>query len=153
MKELPGWKTKIDEISNGVFKVTLTNVLGNVSEVIDFASDETIQKAIDGAFDIEKQVSENWNYFLYEFFISRISVEKISSKEYNDASFGSWIIENIGKRIIYDGKDSLLIFETKSSKNLFERIFSKKNWFEKDNIELQNINYFNALELARKFSE
>jgi lipoprotein NlpI len=153
MRELPGWKTKIDEIRNGVFKVTLTNAYGNVSEVIDSANEETVQRAISGAFDIEKQVSKNWNYFLYEFYLSRISEEKISKKEYDDSSFGSWLIENAEKRIIYNGKDSSLIFEIKSSKKLFERIFNKKEWVEKENIEFNNINFFNAFELAKKLNE
>lgn len=153
MIDLPGWITKIDEIRNGVFKVTLTNAYGNVSEVIDSANDETIQRAINGAFDIEKQVSKNWNYFLYEFYLSRISEEKIYKKEYNDSSFGSWLIENSEKRIIYDGKNSLLIFEIKSSKKLFERIFNKKEWLEKENIEFKNITFFNAFEMFKKLNE
>ncbi len=153
MRELPNWKTKIDEIRNGVFKVTLINAYGNISEVIDSANEETIQRAIYGAFDIEKQVSKNWNFFLYEFYLSRISEEKISRKEYNDSSFGSWLIENAEKRMIYNGKDSQLIFEVKSSRKLFERIFNDKEWIEQENIEFKNINFFNAFELAKKLAE
>ncbi len=46
-KDLPRWKTNIDEISNGVFKVTLTDADGRKAEIIDNATDETIDKAIE----------------------------------------------------------------------------------------------------------
>ena len=81
MKSLPGWTTKIDEISNGVFKVTLTDTFGRVAEVIDNASDETINKAYSDAFEIEKQASKNWNKFLYDLCISHLAGTKITTKE------------------------------------------------------------------------
>ena len=56
---LPGWTTKIEEISNGVFKVTLFDSYGRKAEVIDIATDETIDKTLSDAFDLEKQVSKN----------------------------------------------------------------------------------------------
>lgn len=55
--------------------------------------------------------------------------------------------------MIYNGKDSQLIFEVKSSRKLFERIFNDKEWIEQENIEFKNINFFNAFELAKKLAE
>jgi len=45
-KSLPGWTTKINEISNGVFKVTLVDSYGRKAEVVGNATDETIDKTL-----------------------------------------------------------------------------------------------------------
>ena len=65
---IPGWTININEISNGTFKVVLTDAYGRKAEIIDNATDETIERAIGNAFDIEKQICKNWNLFLYELF-------------------------------------------------------------------------------------
>ena len=104
MTSLPGWTTKIEEISNGVLKVTLTDNYGRKTEVIDNATDETINKAFNNAFEIEKQISKNWNKFLYNFCISQLSDAIITTKDYNDKAFGSWLIEVGDKRIVYMAK-------------------------------------------------
>jgi len=46
MKSIPGWTINIDEISNGVFKVTLTDAYGRIAEITDVASDDTIDRTI-----------------------------------------------------------------------------------------------------------
>ncbi|MCO4293927.1 hypothetical protein NF867_13765 [Solitalea sp. MAHUQ-68] len=114
-KSIPGWKINIEEISNGAFRVTLTDAYGRKAEIVDSATDETIEKAIGDAFDIEKQISKNWNLFLYDLCIQRLGNANVKTKEYNDKAFGSWFIESQNKRLVYDGKDSWLIFQTKST--------------------------------------
>ncbi len=61
-KSIPGWTIYIDEISNGVFKVTLTDAYGRKAEIVDDATDETIERTISDAFEIEKQISKTGNY-------------------------------------------------------------------------------------------
>lgn len=58
MNRLPGWSIKIDETSHGVFKVVLTDQFGRKAEVTDNATNETIERAINDAFGIEKQISK-----------------------------------------------------------------------------------------------
>lgn len=112
MKYLPDWTIQIDEISNGVFKVTFKDSCGRLAEVTDGAIDKTIERAVGEAFDIERQTSKNWNLFLYDLAQLLLVECKITSKEYNDRAFGSWLIElNSGNRIVYDGKDRLLIYQ------------------------------------------
>ena len=41
-KSIPGWTINIDEISNGVFKVTLTDGYEQKAEILDNATDEKI---------------------------------------------------------------------------------------------------------------
>ena len=126
MKSIPGWTSNIEEISNGVFKVTLTDEYGRKTEVIDNATEETIERAISDAFDIEKQISKNWNLFLFNLCIEKLSTENIVNKEYNDNAFGSWFVESTKKRLVYDGKDRWLILQTKNYKSWIDKIITTK---------------------------
>jgi hypothetical protein len=121
MKSLPGWTTKIDEVSNGVFKVTLTDNFGRNVEVIDNATNEKITKAYSDAFDIEKQVSKNWNKFLYDLCVSEFSDSNVTAKDYNDKAFGSWLIEVGDNRIVYMGKDSWFVSQLKKNNKWFDQ--------------------------------
>lgn len=142
-KSIPGWIINIDEISNSVFKVTLTDGYGRKSEVIDSATDETIEKAIGYAFDIEKQISQNWNLFLFNLSLQKLSDKDITNKEYNDKFFGSWFIERQDKRLVYDGKDSWLIFQTKT----------KGDWIDIDIIKKDELKYSNFVRQINKLIE
>ena len=130
-KSIPGWTIDINEISNGVFKVTLTDAFGRKAEVVDNATDETIERAVSDAFDIEKQVSKNWNLFLYDLSNQKLNDTDIENKEYNDNAFGSWVIEKQDKRLIYDGKESWLVFQTRS----------ETNWTNTDGINRDDLGY------------
>ena len=139
MKSIPGWTTNIEEISNGVFRVILADEYGRKAEVIDNASDETIERAISDAFDIEKQISKNWNLFLFNLCIVTINNKSIVNKEYNDKAFGSWYIESEESRLIYDGKDNWLIFQTKIG----------ADWTDKIVITKDELKYLNFVEQIR----
>ncbi len=142
-KSIPGWTINIDEISKGVFKVTLTDVYGRQAEIIDSATDETIERAIEDAFDIEKQISQNWNLFLYDLAGQKLSDKDIKNKEYNDKAFGSWFIESQDKRLVYDGKDSWLIFQTKT----------KGDWTNIDSIKKDELKYSNFVRQINRLTE
>lgn len=124
-KSLPGWTTKIDEISNGVFKVTLTDKFGRKAEVVDNATEETIDKTLSYAFDIERKVSSNWNKFLFDFCLLRLKDKAITNKSYNDINFGSWLIEFVDKRFLYLGKESWLVSQTRSDNKWFDNFIIK----------------------------
>jgi hypothetical protein len=142
-KSIPGWTINIDEISNGVFKVTLTDGNGRKAEIIDNLTDETIERVIGAAFDIEKQTSQNWNLFLYDLAIQKLSDKSIKNKEYNDKAFGSWNIERQEKRLVYDGKDSWLIFQTKT----------KGEWTDIDTIKKDELMYSNFVRQINRLTE
>jgi hypothetical protein len=142
-KSIPGWTINIDEISNGVFKVTLTDGYGRKAEIIDNAIDETIERAIGDAFDIEKQISQNWNLFLYDLAVQKLSDIDIKNKEYNDKAFGSWFIEIRDNRLVYDGKDFWLIFQTKT----------KGNWTDLDTIKNEDLKYSNFVRQINRLTE
>jgi len=142
-KSIPGWTINIDEISNGVFKVTLTDCYGRKAEIIDNAIDETIDRAIGDAFDIEKHISLNWNLFLYDLAVQKLTNIDIKNKEYNDKVFGSWFIEIQDKRLVYDGKDSWLIFKTKT----------KGDWTDLDRIKKDELKYSNFVRQINRLTE
>jgi hypothetical protein len=137
MNRLPGWSTKIDEISNGVFKVVLSDKFGRKAEVTDNATDETIERAINDAFEIEKQISKSWNKFLYDLCLQNLPEDEITKAEYNDQAFGSWVVELENKRIVLDGKDFTLFLQLKD----------EQNWEDHIVIEKDNLNYFKISDL------
>ena len=141
-KSIPGWTINIDEISNNVFKITLTDAYGRKAEIIDTATDETIEKAIGYAFDIEKQISQNWNLFLYELAFQKLADKDIKDKQYREKRFGSWFIERQDKRLIYDGKDSWLIFQTKN----------KGDWKDIDTIKNDDLKYSDYIKFLNKLT-
>lgn len=126
MKSLPGWTIKIDEISNGVFKVTLKDTFGHTAEVIDAATDRTIEKAKSYAFDIEQQVSKNWNLFLYNLCLLTLDGEDISENNYNNQVFGSWLVRSFDNRIVYDGRDSWLIYQNGKTGEWADEVIIKR---------------------------
>ncbi|HXH99170.1 MAG TPA: hypothetical protein VNI52_02795 [Sphingobacteriaceae bacterium] len=143
MTSLPGWSTKIDEVSNGVFNVVLTDQFGRKAEVTDNATNETIEKAINNAFEIERQVSRNWNKFLYDLCLLNIPHEEVILAEYNDQAFGSWVLELENKRIVFDGKDFELILQAKAD----------QDWKDLIIIEKSNLTYLKISELIEAMTK
>lgn len=142
-KSIPGWTINIEEVSNGVLKVTLTDEYGRTAEIIDSATDETIERGISYAFDIEKQISRNWNLFLYNLAVQKLSDYDIKNKEYNDKVFGSWSIERHNNRMVYDGRDAWLLFQTKT----------KDDWIDIDTINKDELNYSNFIRQINLLAE
>ena len=135
-KSLPGWTTKIDEISNGVFKVTLTDKFGRKAEEVDNATGETIDKTLSYAFDIERKISVNWNKFLFDFCSLRLADETITSKSYSDKDFGSWFIEVDNKRLLYLAKESWLVSQTQNDGKWFDNYIIKDNELNYETVSL-----------------
>lgn len=142
-KSIPGWTINIDEVSNGVFKVTMTDDYGRKAEIIDLATDETIERTISDAFDIEKQISLNWNLFLYDLAVQKLTDKSVEQMDYDEKSFGSWLIETQKNRLIYDGKDSWLIFQTKTN----------GNWIDIEIIKKEDLNYSNFITQLNRLLE
>lgn len=135
--DIPGWTTCIEEISNGVFKVTLTDSFGRKAEVVDDASDATLDKAKDYAFDIERKVSKAWNKFLFDFCILNIDNTNILAKRYDEIAFGSWFVELSDTRFVYDGRDFMLT----------KQILNNGAWTDNKEIKNENIAYSNFIDL------
>lgn len=142
-KSIPGWTLNIDKISNDLFKVTLTDTFGRKVKVLDNATEKTIEKALSDAFAIEKKVSKNWNLFLFNLCFQKLEKTEIKIHEYNDKVYGSWFIQRKDKRLVYDGKDSCLIFQTKS----------KGNWMDIETIIKDDLRYSNYVSQINKLKE
>ena len=143
MKLITGWTANIEEVSNGVLRVILTDEFGHKTEVLGNVTDETIEKAVGYAFDIEKQISRNWNLFLFNFCIERLTTESVIKKEYNDNTFGSWLIESTENRLVYDGKDEWLIFQSKVGIDWTDKVILKKD----------ELRYLNVIEQIKAFEK
>ena len=60
METPPGWKMTVNEVSYGVYKITLTDVFGRIAEATATEADfDAVVEQVKGyAFDIEKQLSD-----------------------------------------------------------------------------------------------
>ena len=128
---LPGWTTKIDEISNGIIRITLTDKFGRKVEIIDSASIETIAKANNCCFTLEKEVSNNWIKFLFDFCLLQLEGTIITKKSNQEKDVNSWIIEVGDSRLLFLTKESWLISQ-KQSENI---------WFDNHIIKEEEITY------------
>ena len=132
-----GWTLEAKEVSNGVTFFEMTD--SNVCQVS--CKDDNIERGLNNcisfAFDVEKQISRNWNKFLYELFKYELNNLEFIEDKYSEIFFGSWIISLEKKRIILDGKDSELILQ---KKNIF------RNWSEVKSIKLNNVTFENIAE-------
>lgn len=142
-KSIPGWTLVTEEISNGIFKATLTDICGRKAEMIDNTIDETIEKTVSSAFDIEKRISQNWSLFLFELAIQNVSEKDDIVKDYSHNSFGSWFIESREKRLIFDGRDSLLLIEVRD----------RAEWKDTETITNDELNYTNFVRLVNQLTE
>jgi hypothetical protein len=124
-RQLPGWTTKIEEVSNGVYNVLLKDKSDRKAETTDSDFEQTILKAQEFAFSIEKQLSVSWNRFLFDLCVLILDGLPII-KNYQDAHLGSWIVELHGKRILYDGRDHCLISQLKKGNEWFDTCISTK---------------------------
>lgn len=75
---LPSRTLTFDEVSNNVYKLTLTDNFGRQAETTDTNLENAITTVETYAFDIEKQASKNWNKFLYDTCIIKLGDKKIT---------------------------------------------------------------------------
>jgi hypothetical protein len=111
---LPEWKLIFEEVSNNVYEITLIDKANRKAGTKGSDLEAGIRKCAEFAFDIEKQISKNWNRFLFEAALIEMPKEDIIESRYDDDAFGSWFIELQKERIIGDGKENLLIKESRT---------------------------------------
>jgi hypothetical protein len=122
---LPGWITTMNELSNGIFSVLLADNFGRKVEITGIGDREPLIEAMQGAFDIEKQISLNWNRFLFDLCILNLEGLK-PEKRFDDEHFGSWLVTLADKRILYDGRDHWLISQVNKGDNWYDMCVSTK---------------------------
>lgn len=137
---LAGWKLKLDEVSNNVYEIKLLDESLREASTKDHDLERGIRQCAEYAFDIEKQISKNWNKFLFDSAIIELDEINISNKRYDDEVFGSWLIELPNKRILADGKENLIIQQAKN----------RSEWKDLKSFELKNIEYSQFLSLWLK---
>ncbi|HMI05729.1 MAG TPA: hypothetical protein VK541_24790 [Pedobacter sp.] len=120
------WTVNFDEVSNNVYKVELTDTFGRKAGTTDHDLDRAIETCLSYAFDIEKQLNNPLNKFIYDTFKYFLSDQTLLSDNYSGKDFGSWIIEKNEKRIILDGKESLLALQSQTASNVWVDDFTIK---------------------------
>ncbi|MBD1392417.1 hypothetical protein [Mucilaginibacter glaciei] len=135
----PGRAFKIDEVSNGVFNFVMTDSDGRKAETTGLF-DESFEKVKNFAFDIEKQISKNWNLFLFDLCMLEVNNGEAFETDYNNQAFGSWYIRLENRMLVYNGKDSCLI----SRRQLLG------NWNDVEELPKSELSYLNSIELLNK---
>jgi len=123
----------ITEVSNGVYQVVMRDRHGRLVELTDDDLELATAKAQGDAFLIEKQISSNWNRFLFE--LSGLLLQDLPAKNiYHEMHFGSWVIEWNKMRLVYDGRDSWLTLQQADND-----IWDDKIVITKDNLTLESL--------------
>lgn len=121
-----------DEVSNNVYKVKLTDHYGRQTETTDTDLENTVTTVEAFAFDIQKQISNGWNKFLYDTCIIKLGDKKIIEKQYDDKAFGSWYILLTDNRILLYGRDFIFCIQV-----------YKNDWVDTTTIKLSELTYDN----------
>jgi hypothetical protein len=119
-----------DEVSNNVYKVTLTDHFGRQAETTDSDLENAVTTVEAFAFDIQKQISNGWNKFLYDTCIIKLGDKKIIEKQYHDEAFGSWYILLTDNRILFEGRDFIFCIQV-----------YKDYWVDTTTIKLSDLTY------------
>ena len=135
------WKLHYDEISNNVYKVELIDNFGRKTATTDHDLERAIETCISYSFDIEKQLENSLNKFTFDTFKYFLANEKLLVENYSDKDFGSWIIEKKMKRIILDGRDLLLTFQSEIETDI---------WTDDMAIKLTDLTFKQIIELKDK---
>ena len=110
----PQWTLTINEVSNNVYQFNASSKLGNQAELTDSDYDAGLKRIIEDTFDLEWQICKEPNKLIFDICLSQLDSHSIIEKRYEPTSFGSWIIQLKNRRIILDGKDSVLNLDKKS---------------------------------------
>jgi len=114
---VPGWWFDIEEVSNCHYVLSGRDQYGRSVSCDGSDVSKLLETGRDYAVNIALQVSRNRQKFLYEYFCLRLGNENISESQYEEKVFGSWIIYFFNKRIVLDGKESLLIVQVQNNKD------------------------------------
>jgi hypothetical protein len=105
---LPGWTLRYNEVSNNVWEVLLIDSKGREAGTKDTDLERAVSVCEQYAFDIEKQISGDFNKFLFDTCKMRLAEKPIAKALYHFEAFGSWVIQINEGRLVFDGKDYLL---------------------------------------------
>lgn len=94
---------RLSEISNGYYEVLLVDNYGRQASTSDNNPDVARTTCEQYVLDIERQISKNYDKFLYDLLVLKLDKKAITNKGHDD-DFGSWFIEVGNKKIVFDKK-------------------------------------------------
>lgn len=127
-----GWTLNFNEVSNNVYKFEMTDKYGRKAGCTDHDFERGIETCASYAFDIEKQTNKNWRKFLFDYFRFKLSPRKLTEEIYHEMAFGSWTIQLNKRRIILEGKDSIITSQY---------ISRKQKWNDKESIKIIDLTF------------
>jgi len=131
---LQGWTLCFKEVSNSVYKVTLTDNYGRQGATTDSDLEKAITTCENYAFDIERQISKNWNKFLFDTSILKLVNKTVLEKQYHNEAFDSWYIQLAENRILVDGKNYIFSIQV-----------YKDDWIDIKTIKLSELTFDNFI--------
>lgn len=138
---LAGWTLSFEEVSNSVYNVKLTDKFGRKTETTDSDLHKALITVENYAFDIEKQISDGWNKFLYDTSILKLKDKVIIEKHYTEKAYCSWFILLNENKIILDGRDFYFCIQ-----------IYKNHWVDIETIKMSELtldNFTNAIKMAQ----
>ncbi|OJW59821.1 MAG: hypothetical protein BGO55_17310 [Sphingobacteriales bacterium 50-39] len=122
---MPGWTPKVTEVSNGVYNILLPDRHSRKVETTGADIDAMMKEVLEGALSVEKQISLNWNKFLFDLCLNILADLNVE-KNFDEKHFGLWIALLSNKRIVYDGRDHWLISQIREGNYWYDACISTK---------------------------
>lgn len=141
-KILEGWNLNIDEVYNSVYKMEFIDDFGRIVGCTDHDFERGMETCVGYAFDVEKQINKKWNKFLFDVIKFKLKKNKLDEEVYQNEVYGSSLFRQNNRRIIIDGKETILKFQKKT----FLRI-----WKTKKQISLENLKYEDLKKICEQF--
>ena len=115
---------------------------GRIVGCTDHDFERGMETCVGYAFDVEKQINKKWNKFLFDVIKFKLKKNKLDEEVYQNEVYGSSLFRQNNRRIIIDGKETILKFQKKT----FLRI-----WKTKKQISLENLKYEDLKKICEQF--
>ncbi|WP_144887704.1 hypothetical protein [Lacibacter cauensis] len=108
---LPCWTILTAETTASAFHVVMVNRSGQQVAATDTDRVRAMHECERQAFAFEQQHAENRGRFLFEYSLLKLAGQLVTEQRYQSEVFGSWYVVCNNKRLIYDGRDNILLVQ------------------------------------------
>lgn len=135
-KYISNWEIEIDEISNNYWEGIARRNSGNIVSCQGSDPEEILRRLENDFWDVELQLTDNISNLLLNYLREKTTYEgqKVCLLQQPE-HFGSWIISNSDRQVIYDGRERWFVMRDNRDKgHWIDKIFIRLNDISPKNI-------------------